>query len=324
MDGPDLTTTTDSVSVRCLPTGFARFGDQPLQLKAGACGKAGLLRLEFAVQAGVTKLVSSYSTGPQRVQRALRLDAGLPEMAFAIIQSVSGGILQGDRLAIDVCARADARAHITTQSATKLYRMEHNYATQRIRIDAESGAYVEFLPDYLIPFAGSRIYQEIDLQVARGATVVFCDAITPGRVGAGEQFKFDLVVTRVEARDDEGILLFQDTLLLDPAQRLPSSIGLLGNRTVLGTLYALTHRTVAAELTAALRESLRGVTGVDAGTTTLPRDAGAVVRVLGNGIEQVQATLGVAWRACRRVLLQRDAPPILAVKYGWEPEQETR
>ena len=289
-------------------------------MPAGAPGKVGLLTLEFALRDGATRLASSYASGPQRVQRALHLDPCLPGMAFALVQSVSGGILQGDRLAIEVTARAGAQAHVTTQSATKLYRMEQNYATQRMSIRVEPGAYVEFLPDYLIPYRGARLYQEIDLQVADGGTLLFSDALAPGRVASGEAFAYDLLFTRIRASDEAGRLRFADTLLLEPARADPRRPGLLGGHPNIGTLYVLTGRVNAAELANRLHACLQGIDGLDAGASRLPRDDGAVVRLRGVSMPLVQAACQRAWQAVRQAILGVGVPPVHRIKYGREPE----
>jgi hypothetical protein len=57
-------------------------------MPASAPGKLGLLQPRFEVQGGRTRLSSVYASGLQRVQRALYLDAGMPGMAFAFIQSL--------------------------------------------------------------------------------------------------------------------------------------------------------------------------------------------------------------------------------------------
>ncbi|SMH72383.1 urease accessory protein UreD [Candidatus Nitrosotalea okcheonensis] len=43
--------------------------------------------------------------------------------------SSSGGILQGDEQKINVVMGKNSTARITTQSATKIYKMENGYAS---------------------------------------------------------------------------------------------------------------------------------------------------------------------------------------------------
>jgi len=305
-------------TVQRLPPSFLRYAGEPPQLAAGSPGKSGALELVFAPEHGQTRLISSFAYGPQRVGRALHPDALLPQMAYAIVQSVSGGVLQGDRLAIDVTALAGAVAQVTTQSATKIYRMEHNYATQRLSIRALSGAYLEFLPDYLVPYRGARFYQEIELDVAGDATVLLADAVAPGRTALGERFAYDLLYTRLTARDGSGALSLADTVILEPGRSAPGRVGLLGRHNALGTLYVLTRQCDAAGLATKLDAASQGVAGAEAGASTLPNDAGAVLRVAGECIGAVQAALHQGWRAARRAILGADVPPREALRYGTE------
>jgi urease accessory protein len=210
-----------AVTVGRLPDAFARYEQDPEQMPAGAPGKIGLLNLRFEARGGQTVLVWDYSSGLQHVGRALYLDRALPGMAFALAQSVGGGVVQGDRLGLDITVGPGAQAHFTTQSATKIYEMERNYATQVVRVRVEAGAYLEFLPDYLIPYRNARFYQEVDLEVADDATLLFSDAIASGRVAYGEVFDYDLLITRIQARGPDGRLRFTDTTVLEPARRDP-------------------------------------------------------------------------------------------------------
>lgn len=311
------------VAVERLPSAFARFEQEPAQMPAGAPGKLGLLQLRFAAQGGRTRLASIYASGPQRVGRALHLDAAVPGMAFALIQSVSGGILQGDRLGIEITVAEGAQAHVTTQSATKLYRMERNYATQRVRVVVEPGAYLELLPDYLIPYRNARFYQEVTLEVAADATLLLWDALAPGRAASGETFAYDLLSTRVQAREGAGGLRFTDTLSLEPGRCDPRRSGLLAGRSNVGTFYVLTGQLGAPELAAQLHECVQTTPGVDGGASQLPGGDGAVARVLGFSSRAIQAALHRLWRMVRASILGVDVPRVHSMKYGQEPTTMT-
>ena len=79
------------------------------------------------------------------------LDAADPDMAFVYVQNPTGGVFAGDRLLTSVTADAGARVHLTTQSATKLYRMDGGEARQELRFELAPGAYVENMPDAADP-----------------------------------------------------------------------------------------------------------------------------------------------------------------------------
>ena len=53
---------------------------------------------------------------------------------ISLFLSPSGGILQGDRYRMDVELKNNAISHITTQGATRIYKMESNYATHLVTL----------------------------------------------------------------------------------------------------------------------------------------------------------------------------------------------
>src|ERR687895_732822 len=71
------------------------------------------------------------------------LEESLPSMAYMFIMSPSGGILQGDRYRMDITLKNNAFFHLTTQGATRLYRMDKNYATQLVNITVGEGCYLK-------------------------------------------------------------------------------------------------------------------------------------------------------------------------------------
>ena len=93
-------------------------------------------------------------------QRALYCDQEMPELAWVFLITTSGCLLQGDRLALDMRLGPGARAHVTTQSATKIHSMDANYAAQTQSIALSDDAYLEFLPDPLIPHRNARFVSD--------------------------------------------------------------------------------------------------------------------------------------------------------------------
>lgn len=92
-----------------------------------------------------------------------RADAG---MAFVYVQNPTGGVFAGDALDLRVAAGPGARVHVTTQSATKLYRMDGGRAVQELCFSVAERAYLEYVPDALIPQAGAELAQTtlVDLE----------------------------------------------------------------------------------------------------------------------------------------------------------------
>ena len=306
-------------TVRRLPPAFTLLDEELVQMAAGAPGKVGVLQLHFAYQQGRTYLAHVYATGPQRVQRVLHIDEALPDLAVAIVQSVGGGILQGDRLAIEISVDPGARALVTTQSATKVYRMEANYATTRIDARVADGGHLELLTDYIIPFAGVRLYNEIDLAVGEDATLIYTDGVAPGRVAFGESFAYQLLHTRLRAYDLDGVLRFADTTVLEPERTNPAGPGILGLHTDLASLYVVAPRHGASALADAIHQALGNRPGVEASASVLPHGDGVLARVLAPSSSEAQSAIHCAWRTTRQAVLSVDVPKIHSLKYGFEP-----
>jgi len=310
--------TIGPAEVATLPPSFQYLGSDLKQMPAGAPGKAGVLVLHFERRGERTRLVHQYSTGPQRVIRVLYVDEALADMAFVFIQSIGGGILQGDRLGIDISVGPGARAHVTTQSAVKVYRMEADYATQRVQASVGPGGYLELLSDYLIPYRGARFYNEVDLNVAAGATMLYADAIAPGRVAFGESFAYELLHTRLLAHYPGGGLRAADTTVLEPLRDPPDCPGLLGGYSDLGSMLVLADAPSGPQLAAQMRDALQDAPDAWGGASALAHGDGAFMRVLGPSSTAVQTALHCGWRAARQLLLATDVPRIHRVKYGFD------
>ncbi|MGH8635332.1 MAG: urease accessory protein UreD, partial [Burkholderiales bacterium] len=109
---------------------LAAFQDEPPQMASGTVGKSGFLRLGFERRGDRTILADLERRAPYMAQRALYCDPAMPDLAWLFMITTSGCVLQGDRLALDVALGPQARAHVTTQSATKIHSMDANYAVQ--------------------------------------------------------------------------------------------------------------------------------------------------------------------------------------------------
>lgn len=262
--------------------------------------------LERDVASQKTVIRSQFSRVPLLVQRALYLEEALPSMAYVYLISPSEGILQGDRYRMDIALKQGAQAHITTQSATKVYRMDANYATQIVNILVDDGCYLEFVPDQIIPYRNSRFYQRVDMKIHDNATVLYSETITPGRVASGESFRYDICFLRTVAVNQDNVYRIVDSAMLRPEAGSLSGVGLLSDFDTVGFVYVLT----TADQVRGLNETLNGVLGaashIRAGCTILPRDSGLLIRILGHSAADVMGAIRQVVTLVRRAVL--DAP----------------
>ena len=269
------------------------------QAAVGSPGKEGLLELTFASQDGGTALVHDFARVPFHLSGSL--DHNDPDDATTVyVQSPTGGIAQGDRHTVDIQAKPGATALVSTQSATKVQRMKHNYASASMDLRAETGAHLAYVPEQTILHRDSRFQQTVDIDLADDATVVFGDIVVPGRLARDERFDFERYYQRVSASGPDG-LLFEDTTHLVPESVDPDRVGLLGGSTVYGTLYVVTTTDCDAQ---ALSDDIHeAMDGCRASATRLPNDSGVVVRALADQTEAVTDALHTAWAESRETLL---------------------
>jgi len=261
-------------------------GTSAAVLPPGAPGKRGGLWIEVGPHAGRSRVLAVRQRVPLHVGRALYAVPSWPELAHLMVAMPTGGFVQGDHVAMDVVARAGARAHLTSQSATRSYRCPDQAVTQSIRLVAEGDALLEWWPEPLIPFADTDLTQTIDLVADAEATLLVADPWLAGRVARGEVHRYRRLVSTITARRPDGALLFRDTLRVEPPL-LAATRGMLGDARALATLVLVGPR-VAPELERPLVELLHELAPTSAAVSRLPNECGLVVRVLADRSDLVR------------------------------------
>jgi urease accessory protein len=288
-----------------IPPEILAYGHDLTQLQVGKAGKIGALtlRLEQNTENSKTVVKEQYSKVPLFTQRALYLEESIPSMAYMYIISPSGGILQGDRYRMDITLRNNACAHITTQGATRIYRMEKNYATQIVNIIVDDGCYFEFVPDQIIPYRNSRFYQTVNLSIHDNATMMYAEMIVPGRVASGESFEYDICYMKALAKNQNNVLRFIDVAVLEPKKRSLSILGILSKFSVLGNMYILTKTKYLAQLITEINCVLQNFSNISGGATVLPRDSGILIRILGEVAQDIRVVMYEIIGITRKIIL---------------------
>ena len=274
----------------------------------GRTGKVGILRLELDKQTstGNTVIKEQYSRVPLLAQRAMYLEETLPAMAYVYIVSPSGGILQGDRYKIDIKSGNNTFTHVTTQGATRIYKMDKNYASQIINIKVEEESYFEYIPDQIIPFRNSRFYQEVIVNIHDNATMIFSEVIVPGRVASGEAFEYDICYIKTVGTNHMGRVRFIDTVKLEPRKQNLRHNGILGDYLVLGSIYVVTKEPYVKDLQDEINRHIKNImTGgkLSVGSSILPDNKGIIIRILGNSAEDVKKTIFEVVRIARKNII---------------------
>jgi urease accessory protein len=290
---------------------FARFQDEPQQMASGAVGKTGYLRLGFEQRGSHTILAELDRRAPFMAQRALYPDPALPDQAWLFMITTSGCVLQGDRLALEIALAPGARAHVTTQSATKVHSMDANYAVQTQAITLAEGAYLEFMPEPLIPHRRARFLSDTRISIAPTATLLYAEIVQPGRKHhhPDEAFGATLLALTVEAARPDGETLFSERLVIDPARRPVRQTGVMGDFDVLGNVVLLAPKEISERVHARVGAEVDLVAGVAYGTCRLPNDAGLIFKALGRETAEVKARVREFWAVVREEATGTTLPP---------------
>ncbi len=266
-----------------IPDIFKNFVNKELKMP----GQNGTIKIELqANEDSKTYIKSLLSKAPFLIQKAMYPDTGYPHFAHIYMMSSSGGILQGDEQKIDVAMGRNSAARITTQSATKIYKMEGGYASQYISIHSQEGSYLEFVPHQIIPFKSSRFYQEVNLEVEENAVLIYSEIISAGRIASGEKFDFDLCFLRTSAHRN-GLILFTDVMSLSHKDKINLE-SVFGRKDVFSTVYIIGSSIQIERIVDEINLATEN-TSLLASCSTLPHDSGIIVRILADSVSEIVA-----------------------------------
>jgi urease accessory protein len=290
---------------------LATFQDEPLQMRSGTVGKTGFLHLGFERRESRTILADLDRRSPYMVQRALYCDQTMPELATVFLITTTGCLLQGDRLALNMTLGPRAQAHVTSQSATKIHAMDANYAAQTQIITLADEAYLEFLPDPVIPHRHARFVSDTQIIVAPSATLVFSEIIQPGRKHhhPDECFGATLLSISTSASRPDGRSLFIEKLLIEPQRYAMRQTGVMGSFDVFGNVILCTPKDKADRIQERVEADVDLADGVAFGACRLPNDAGLIYKVLGRETAQVKAKVREFWGVVREEVTGAGPPP---------------
>jgi urease accessory protein len=267
------------------------------------------LQFEFDAPTARTLLHVAEQRQPLKVVRAFQQEGGA---ALAHIHNLSGGILAGDRLSLDMEVGQGARAQVTSTGATRLYRSRAGIAAAEFtaRAIVRAGALLEYLPDPLIPFADSRFHQDTAIRLENDAGLFWWETVAPGREAHGEMFSYDALRLRFDLRA-EGIPIALEHSQLDPVARPLASPARMGPYRYFSSLYVCRVGTAESRWRA-LEKQLRELAGrlsspvIIWGLGRLPAH-GLVVRALSQNGRDIPGGLISFWRVAKQALYGQDA-----------------
>jgi urease accessory protein len=227
----------------------------------------------------------AYATSPLR----LLTPRSHGRAAWVYAASYGGGLLGGDALGLTIQVRAGARAFLSTQASTKVYRADRP-ATVELTAGVADAAQLVVWPDPVVCFAGSTYLQQQTFDVDGSGVLVLVDWMTSGRRASGERWAFARYDSHVTVR-------FDGRPILIDAVTLSAADGSLARR--MGRYDVMCAATIVGR-------SLRNqVDAILTRTNDVPlerhantliaaaplSDAGCIVRMLGRSVEDVRRVL---------------------------------
>jgi urease accessory protein len=290
---------------------LAAFQDEPPQMRSGTVGKTGFLRLGFERRGIRTILADLDRRAPYMAQRALYCDEEMPDLASVFLITTTGCLLQGDRLALEITLGPCARAHVTSQSATKIHAMDANYAVQTQTISLADDAYLEFLPEPVIPHRRARFVSDTQIRLAQSATLLFSEIVQPGRKHhqPDECFGATVLSISTSAARPDGQVLFTEKLVIEPQRHAMRQTGVMDSFDVLANVIVCAPKDRAERIYQRVEADVGLVDGMAFGACRLPNEAGLIYKVLGRETAQVKAKVREFWEIVRAEVTGARLPP---------------
>lgn len=269
-------------------------------------GKRGELKLTLGLKEGRTIIKDVYNRVPLKIAKPFYLE---PESGEIFIYQMNpvGGMVQGDDYYQEITVEPGAKVFLTTQSATKIYRTPNSYTRQTNLFQLGANALLEYFPDPVIPFAGSRYQGETKLFLSKGSTAFIAEIVTPGRIKRDEVFQYDYFYSKTKVYWEEELILW-DNWRLEPSQLDMKTLGMYDGFTHQGSLFVFSER-VTQSLVEEIQQIFVNHTKVLAGVSLTAKN-GIAVRLLGSRADQMEKAIMECWDLIRRKLVGLPKPRI--------------
>lgn len=254
-------------------------------LHTAPTGKHGYLYMGFELDGEEKSILRHLERRtPLIVQQELYFDEAMPEMPCVYILSSGGPNVDGDRYEQHFIVRRDAFAHVSTGAATKLAEMRRNYSGMVQRFELEAGAYLEYLPEPVIPCRHTRYHVDTTIRIDPTATLFYAEIYLSGRryFGEGERFCYDILSVKTQAQWPDETPLFQEKFIIRPDRVSPEGLGAMNGYDIFANAVVLTPPDKAERLYERTKAFIDRENRLAAGITRLPNASGLSYKVLGD------------------------------------------
>ncbi len=246
---------------------------------------AGSAHLTFTRNGSHTVLTRAFATSPAK----LIASNGRGATCWVYAATLGGGLVGGDDIQIRADVTAGARALLTTQASTKVYRSLRR-SRQSLTANVDAGALLAVVPDPIVCFANADFVQMQRYDLHADASLVMVDWMTSGRHAVGERWAFSRYESRFDVRRGSH-RIFLDGLVLEP--NVDTVVRRMGHFDVL--LTAIISGPLVCDAARDLVDRVSKASVVPRADLVFSaatlRDGGALLRMAATSIEQMAHTL---------------------------------
>jgi urease accessory protein len=246
------------------------------------------LALQARAEAGRSVLHAQHE-GPLRLLKTLYPEG--ESIPHAVLVHPPGGLVGGDRLAIDLDVQPGAHLLATTPAATRFYRcLPGRHAEQAVSARVAEGARLEWLPQETLAYPGCAARNTVRVQLQ--GQLLMSELLVLGLPATGQAFDHGSLLQHLEI---DGLWIDRGWLRADDEALLNGPCGLAGRR-VLGTLVLAQAEAFEPALAEALLDDARAL----GAAVTLLHGRLLLLRVIAEQLEPVTQllwTVRARWRA---------------------------
>ena len=246
---------------------------------------AGSAHLTFTRTGSHTVLTRAFATSPAKLIASNARGAA----CWVYAATLGGGLVGGDEIEIRADVNAGARALLTTQASTKVYRSLRR-SRQSVTATVSGDALLAVVPDPIVCFTSADFVQTQRYDLHPDGSLVMVDWMTSGRHASGERWAFSRYESRIDIRRGSSHI-FLDGLILEA--HVDSVAARMGRFDVL--LTAIVSGPLVRSAANDLVRCVSGAPIVRGGNLVVSaaplRDGGALLRMAGHSVEQVAHTL---------------------------------
>ena len=250
---------------------------------------SGFIELVLEKKDGVTVATKKYYEGLVKVSRSIKMNReNIP--TFYLLQ-LGGGYIEGEKYKNVFKLKDEARAIITTQASTKVYKCINKIKTeQETEISLGVNSILEYITDSVILYKDAIYKQVNNIYLDESSTLIYSDGITAGWSPDGDKFSYSGVQLKSNIYVNNKLVLL-DNLVVNPRENDVTRLGFFEEYSNFGTLLVI-NKEINDSVISDLREKLTKLNlPIDFGISKLEIN-GFVLRVLGNLTQHIEQTIG--------------------------------